>query len=330
MTMQRRHFISLLGGAAAAWPIAARAQSERMRRIAVLFGQPSDVPETQRRLTTFKQGLQQLGWVEGQNVRIDIWWGTGDQERIRRDAAELVALAPDIIFAAGNNAVEALKRATRTVPIVFGSLLDPVGAGVVASLARPGGNITGFTGFEYATSAKWLQLLKELAPTVKRVAVIRDPSNASGIGQWAAIQTVAPALGVELTPISPGDASEMEWAVAEFAKTPNSGLIAAVGGLTTRHNNLIIALAARHQLPAVYPFVYFIKSGGLMSYGPDSAEQYRLAAGYVDRILKGAKPADLPVQAATKFELAINLKTARALGLEVPPMLLARADEVIE
>jgi len=321
----------LLSCAAAIWPLAARAQqSERVRRISVLFGQTSDEPEAQRRIAAFKQGLQQLGWIEGQNVRTDIRWGTSDQERMRRDAAELVALTPDVILAGGNNAVQALKRATRTVPIVFGSLIDPVGAGVVASLARPGGNITGFTGFEYATSAKWLQLLKELAPNVTRVAVFRESGNATGIGQWAAIQTGAPSLGVELSPINPAEASEIERAVTEFAKTPNGGLIVPVGGSSIRHSNLIIALAARHRLPTIYPFRFLVSGGGLMSYGPDSVEQHRLAAGYVDQILKGTKPSDLPVQAAIKYELAINLKTAKTLGLTVPLILQQRADEVIE
>jgi putative ABC transport system substrate-binding protein len=327
----RRRFITLIGSAVAAWPVAAKGQqSERLRSIGVLFFQTPDEDENQRRLTAFKQGLEQLGWIEGRNVRIDYRWGMGNPDRTRRNAAELVALAPDVILTGGFIAVDALQKATRTVPIVFGSLIDPVGGGFVGSLARPGNNTTGFTGFEYATSAKWLQLLKELSPSVTRAAVLRDSTTATGIGQWAAVQTVAPSLGVELIPINPREAGEIERAMAEFAKAPNVGLIVSVGGRSTLHRELIIALAARHRLPAIYPFAFFVRNGGLLSYGPDTIDPFRRAAAYVDRILRGEKPADLPVQAPTKYELVINLKTATALGIEVPPMLLARADEVIE
>src|SRR5262245_11178800 len=324
----RREFITLLGGTAA-WPLVARAQqSSAMRRIGTLFFQSE--PETKERLAAFLQGLEQAGWSEGRNLQIDRRWGMGDAERVRRQAAELVGLIPDVIFSGGFISVQALQKATRTVPIVFGSQIDPVGSGVIASLSRPGGNITGFTGFEYATSAKWLQLLKELAPPVTRVAVLRDSATATGVGQWAAIQTVAPSLGVELIPINPRDAGEFEPAMTAFAKAPHAALIVPVSGYLTLHRDRIIALAARHRLPAIYPYSYFVRGGGLLSYGPDYVDPYRRAASYVDRILRGEKPADLPVQAPTKYELVINLKTARTLGLTVPPMLLARADEVIE
>ena len=328
--MKRREFITLLGGAAAAWPLAARAQQgERMRRIGVLMHLAPDDLEGQSRLAAFLQGLQQLGLTDGRNMRIDTRWGASDADR-RRYAAELVAFAPDVILASTSLAMVALQHATRTVPIVFVNVADPVGAGFVDSLARPGGNVTGFAMFEYSMSGKWLELLKEIAPRVTRVAVIRDPANPAGIGQFAVIQSVAPSFGVELSPVDVRDVGEIERAVTAFARSPNDGLIVTGSALAAVHRNLIVTLAARHRLPAVYPFRFFVTGGGLISYGPDTIDQYRHAAGYVDRILKGEKPADLPVQAPTKYELVINLKTAKALGLDVPPMLLARADEVIE
>jgi putative ABC transport system substrate-binding protein len=328
--MKRREFITLLGGAAAAWPLAARAQqTDRVRRIGVFMNSAADDPEGQARNTAFVQALQQLGWTDGRNARIDTRWGT-DAGSTRKYAAELVALAPDVILASASTATSALQQTTRTVPIVFVTVIDPVGAGYVESLARPGGNLTGFSLFEYGLSGKWLELLKEIAPGVTRVAVIRDTAVGSGVGQYAIIQAVAPSLGVELRPIDMRDAGEIERAVVAFARMPNSGLIIVGAPSAVVHRNLIVTLAARHQLPAVYPLSYFASSGGLMSYGPDSIEPYRRAAGYIDRILKGEKPADLPVQAPTKYELTINLKTAKALGFDVPPSLLARADEVIE
>jgi len=327
----RRKFLATLGGAAATWPLAARAQPrERMRRIGVLMSLAADDPEGQARLTAFVQGLQELGWTDGRNVQIDYRWPAGDAERIRRYAAELAALAPDIILAGGGAVVPSLLQATRAIPIVFTQTPDPVGAGFVESLARPGGNVTGFMLYEYGIGAKWLELLKEIAPHVTRAAVIRDAAIASGIGQWGAIQTAAPSFGVELRPVDVRDASEIERAIAAFARSPNGGLIVAASTLAVVHRDLIVTLAARHKLPAVYPSRFFVRSGGLIFYGPDSVEPHRRAAGCVDRILKGEKPADLPVQAPTKYELVINLKTAKALGLEVPPTLLARADEVIE
>ena len=329
--MKRREFITLLGGAAA-WPLVARAQQpERMRRVGVLMGQAADDPEAQTRVAAFVQGLQELGWSDGRNVRIEIRWPAGDADRARRYAAELVAFAPDVILAPGNFTMGPLLQATRSVPIVFGSIIDPVGAGFVESLARPGGNATGFILFEYAMSAKWLELLKQIAPSVTRVAVIRDPAIPSGVGQWGAIQTAAPSFGVEVSPINVRDDPRgIEGAVATFARASNGGLILTGSALAGLHRNLIITLAARHKLPAVYFERFYIAAGGLMSYGPNLVDQFRRAAGYVDRILRGEKPADLPVQAPTKFELVINLKTAKTLGLEVPPTLLARADEVIE
>jgi putative tryptophan/tyrosine transport system substrate-binding protein len=301
-----------------------------VRRIAVLSSLAADDPETQARHAAFLQGLQQWGWTSGRNVQIDYRWGAGDADRFRKYAAELVALAPDVILATGTPVTAALLQATRTVPIVFAMAPDPVAKGFVASLAQPGGNVTGFTTFDYATSPKWLELLKEIAPHVKQVMVLRDPTIASGIGQLAAILGVASAFGVELRPIGVRDAGEIERAVTAFARSLNGGLIATAGSGTARHRDLIIALAARHKLPAIYFDRPFVATGGLISYGPDMNDQFRRAAGYVDRILKGEKPADLPVQAPTKYELVINLKTARALGLEVPPTLLARADEAIE
>jgi len=329
--MRRRQFIMLIGGAAVVWPLAARAQQgERMRRIGVLMTLSEDDAEGQERMAVFLEGLQQSGWTDGRNVRIDYRWAAGDADRVRRYAGELVALAPDVILTAGGAAVAALQQATRTVPIVFGSVIDPVGAGFVESLARPGGNITGFTVYEYGISGKWLELLKQIAPGVTRAAVLRDPTVASGAGQLGAIQGAAPSFGLELRPIDVHDAGEIERAVAAFARTPNGSLIVTGGALAAGHRGLIIMLAARHRLPAVYPARFFVTSGGLISYGPDRVDQYRRAAGYVDRILKGEKPADLPVQAPNKYDLVINLKTAKALGLTVPPSLLARADEVIE
>jgi putative ABC transport system substrate-binding protein len=329
--MQRREFITLLGSATVAWPLAVRAQQpERMRRIGVLMSVAADDPEGQARLTAFLQGLQQLGWADGRNVRIDIRWGAGDADRYRRYAAELVALAPDVILAASSSALEPLQQATRTVPIVFVTIADPVGAGFINSLARPGGNATGFSQFEYGVIGKWLELLKEIAPGVTRVAVIRDPTISAGAGQFGAIQTAAPSFGVEVNPVNMRDAGEIERAIAGFARSPNGGLILTAGPLGTIHRELIVTLAARHKLPAVYYERYFVIGGGLISYGPHLIDQYQHAAGYVDRILKGEKPADLPVQAPTKYELVINLKTAKALGLTIPPTLLTRADEVIE
>jgi putative ABC transport system substrate-binding protein len=327
----RRRFLATLLGGAVAWPLAVRAQQgEQVRRIGVLMPLAADDPEAQSRVAAFAQGLQQLGWTIGRNVRIDTRWAAGDAERIRKYAAELAALAPDVILAGGGAVVPSLLQATRTVPIVFTQTPDPVGAGFVNSLARPGGNATGFATYEYGISAKWLELLKEIAPRVTRAAVIRDAAIASGTGQWGALQSVAPSFGVELSPVNMRDADEIERAVAAFARSPNGGVILAGSTLAVVHRDLIVTLAARHKLPAVYSGRFFVTAGGLTSYGPDSIDPHRRAARYVDRILKGEKPADLPVQAPTKYELVINLKTARALGLEVPPTLLARADEVIE
>ena len=302
-----------------------------MRRIGVLLAATADDPDYQARIAAFQQGLQQLGWSDGHNVHIDTRWATTKADDIRRHAAELAALAPDVILAGtGTATVAPLLQATRTVPIVFAVVIDPVGAGFVDSLARPGGNATGFTVFEYGMSGKWLELLKQIAPAVTRAAVLRDPTIASGIGQFAAVQAVAPSLGVDLSAVDVRDAGEIERAVTAFARSSNGGLIVTASALATYHRDLLIALAARLQLPAVYPYRFFVTVGGLISYGPNFVEQYRQAAGYVDRILKGEKPAELPVQAATKYELAINLKTAKALGLTVPPAVLARAGEVIE
>jgi putative tryptophan/tyrosine transport system substrate-binding protein len=328
LAMKRREFITLLGSAAA-WPLAARAQQgERMRRVGVLMNTASDDPQSLQRIAAFLQGLQELGWTVGRNMQIDTRWGVGDPERLRTHAAELVALAPDVILTPTAPIVAALQQKSRTVPIVFAGVIDPVGAGVVANLARPGGNATGFAMFEYGISAKWLELLKEISPGVKRVGVLREPTVA-GIGQLAAMQTAAPSLGVELQPIDVSDAGEIERALADFAHTPNGGLIVPLSTSSIAYRALIVALAARHKLPTVYSERFFASGGGLIAYGPDSTD-LRRAASYVDRILKGEKPADLPVQAPTKYELVINLKTAKALGLEVPPTLLARADEVIE
>jgi putative ABC transport system substrate-binding protein len=329
--MKRREFIALLVGATA-WPLAARAQQPGgMRRIGVLMASAADDSENQARMAAFLQGLAQLGWTDGRNIRIDTRWATTNPDDLRRHATELVALAPDVLVAAsGTTTVAPLLQATRTVPIVFVVVIDPVGAGFVASLARPGGNATGFLMFEYGLSGKWLELLKQIAPGVTRAAVLRDPAIASGIGQFAAIQAVAPSLGVELSAVDARDAPEIERAVTAFARSGNGGLIVTASPEATRHRDLIITLAARHRLPAVYPNRYYAADGGLISYGPDMLDQYRRAAGYVDRILKGEKPADLPVQAPTRYELVINLKTAKALGLDIPTTVLSRADEVIE
>jgi putative ABC transport system substrate-binding protein len=329
--MRRRQFITLLGGAAATWPLAAGAQQgERRRRVGVIMPLTEDDPVGQARVAAFLQGLRGSGWINGGNVQIDYRWSAGDDERIRRDSAELVALAPDVVLATGSATVGALLRLTRAIPIVFPIVVDPVGAGFVESLARPGGNATGFTLFEYGLSGKWIELLKEIAPRVTRAAILRDTTIAAGSGQLGAIQSVAPSLGVELNPLGVRDVGEIERAIVSFARAPNSGLIVTGSPLALIHRDLIVALAAQHELPAVYYDRLFITGGGLISYGPDILDQYRRAAGYVDRILKGEKPADLPVQAPTKYELVINLKTAKTLGLTVPPTLLARADEVIE
>ena len=329
--MRRRDFIVLLGGTAATWPLAARAQqTKQMQRIAVLMVMGADDPEGQARVAAFAQGLQQLGWIVGQNVQIDYRWASVNAEELRKYAAELVALKPDVILAHSSSGVASLLQTTHTVPIVFTNVADPVGAGYVDSLARPGGNATGFTVFEYAMGGKWLELLKEIAPHVTRTAVIRDSAIAAGPAEFGAIQAVAPSLGVELRPVDIRDASEMERAITMFAGSPNGGLIVTGSAAATIHRQLIVALATRHQLPAVYYTRYFVTGGGLISYGPDYVDQYRRAATYVDRILKGEKPADLPVQTPTKYQTVINLKTAKAQGLTVPPALLARADEVIE
>jgi putative ABC transport system substrate-binding protein len=328
--LKRRQFITLLGGAAA-WPLTARAQqADRMRRIGVLMNVAADDPDAQGNVTAFLQTLQQLGWAEGRNVRIDIRWAGGDVTEVRRHAADLIALAPDIIVNTGNAAMPPLLQMTSTVPIVFAQVADPVGAGYIDSMARPGGNTTGFLQFEYSLSGKWPDLLKQIAPGVTRVAVLRDPNIPAGIGQFAVIQAVAPSLGMEISAINLRDAGEIEHAVTSFALSANGGLIVTASALSVVHRELIIALAARHRLPTIYYRRYFATLGGLISYGYDVVTQYRGAASYVDRILKGEKPANLPVQAPTRYELAINLKTAKALGLAVPPSLLATADEVIE
>ena len=326
----RRAFIALLGSAVA-WPLAARAQQpDRVRRIGILLPATADDAAMQARVGAFLQALAQLGWTIGHNVRIDTRWATANAAEVRRHAAELAALAPDVILAHAATTVGPLLQATRTVPVVFPAVVDPVGAGFVDSLSRPGGNATGFINFEYSLSGKWLELLKEIAPGLTRVAVLRNAATPSGPGQFAAIQAVAPSLRVEVSPVNVRDAGEIERAVAAFARSSNGGLIVTATPAAQLHHELIFSLAARHKLPAVYPFRYFAVDGGLMSYGPDQIDQYRQAASYVDRILKGEKPADLPVQAPTRYELVINLKTAKALGITVPPSVLARADEVIE
>jgi putative tryptophan/tyrosine transport system substrate-binding protein len=329
--MRRREFMTLLGGGAAAWSLAARAQqSERMRRIGALMNLAADDTESHLRITAFLHGLQQAGWIESRNLAVETRWCAGDPDLARKYASELVALAPDVVLADGGTTVGPLQRATRTVPIVFVNVTDPVGGGFVESLARPGGNTTGFTLFEYAISAKWLELLKEIAPRLTRVAVFRNPVLASGGGQLGAIQAAAPAFGVELRPVDVRDAGEIERAVAAFVRGSNGGLIVTANTSADLHRELIILLASRHRLPAVYPFRYYATGGGLVSYGPDLVDPYRRAAEYVDRILKGEKPVELPVQAPTKYQLVLNLKTAKALGIDVPATVLARADEVIE
>jgi ABC-type uncharacterized transport system substrate-binding protein len=328
--MRRRDFVSLLGGAAAAWPLAARAQQgERVRRIGVLFAAGADDGDLRARHAAFLQRLQQLGWTDSGNLRIDTRFGAGNANNIRRYSAELVSLAPDVILVAGN-AVEQLLQATRAVPIVFVVVPDPVGAGYVDNLSRPGGNVTGFMQFEYSLTAKWLELLKQISPGVTRAAVLRESALPAGIGQFAVIQYVALSVGVEVSPVNVRDAPEIERAIAAFARQPNGGLIITASALAAVRRDLIATLAARHKLPAVYSQRHFVAGGGLISYGADFIDQHRQAAGYVDRILKGEKPADLPVQAPTKYELVINLKTAKALGLDIPATVLARADEVIE
>ncbi len=329
--MKRREFITLLGSAAAAWPLAARAQqTERARRIGILLPAAADDAEYQTRLAAFHQGLALLGWTIGHNLRIDTRWATTNATEIRRHAAELAALAPDVILAHGASTVGPLLEATRTVPIVFPIVVDPVAAGFVDSLARPGGNATGFMSYEYGLSGKWLELLKQIAPGVTRAAVIRDAANPTEQGQFGVIQAAAPSLRVEVTSVNMRDAPEIERAIVAFARSPNGGLIVTASGRATAHRDLIVTLATRHKLPAVYYERSFVTAGGLISYGSNFVDQYRRAAGYADRILKGEQPADLAVQAPTKYELVINLKTAKALGLEIPPTLLARADEVIE
>jgi putative ABC transport system substrate-binding protein len=328
--MRRREFITLIGGAGA-WPLVARAQqADRSRRIGVLTASVASDPDAQARHAALLQGLQQLGWTDGRNVRIEARWAAGNAADLQKHVAELVALAPDVIVASGSASVAPLLQATRTVPVVFVIVPDPVGSGYVTSLARPGGNATGFMMFEYNLSAKWLELLKEIAPAVARAAVLRDPAITAGIGQFAVIQSVAPSVGIDVSAVNLGDVAEIERAIADFAREPNGGLILTASALGTIHRDLIVALAARYKLPAVYVSRYYVAGGGLISYGPDFVDQFRRAAGYVDRILKGEKAADLPVQAPTKYELVINLRTAKALGLTVPPSLLARADEVIE
>jgi putative ABC transport system substrate-binding protein len=325
--MRRRDFIVLLGSAAVTWPFSALAQPERPRNIVMFVSTEAEDPDTQARITAFLQGLQQLGWTDGRNLRIHTRWNASSPDRIRKYLAELAGLEPDIIVATGAATLGPLLQATRTVPIVFLVVPDPVGSGFVESLSRPGGNATGFTQFEYSLSAKWLELLKQIAPSVTRAAVLRDAAMPDGIGQFAVIQSVAPSVGIDVTSINLRDAAEIERAVTAFARSPNGGLVVTSSAFAA---NLIITLAARHRLPAIYYRRVFVTSGGLVSYGPDFIDQFRNVASYIDRILKGEKPADLPVQVPTKYELVINLKTAKALGLTVPPSLLARADEVIE
>jgi putative ABC transport system substrate-binding protein len=327
--MKRREFIGLLG-AATALPLTARAQQPaQIRRIGALMAAAVETDQ-QTGLAVFKEILHQLGWIDGRNVRVEVRWAGGDPATARKDAEELVALPADVILANGQLGLEALLRATRSVPIVFNGTVDPVGSGFIDSLARPGGNATGFVLFEYALAGKWVELLKQIAPTVTRVAVLRDAAFPAGIGQFAVTQSVAPSIGVDVSAINMRDAGQIEQDITKFARSPNGGLILTASALAVFHQKLVVALAAQHKLPAVYHRRYFVTSGGLMSYGPDIDEQYRGAARYVDRILKGEKPADLPVQAPTKYELVINLKTAKALGLSVPQSLLSRADEVIE
>jgi putative tryptophan/tyrosine transport system substrate-binding protein len=329
--MRRREFIAGVGGAAV-WPVVARAQQQRepVRRIGVLMALASDDPEGQARLAAFAQGLQQSGWIIGQNIRIDYRWSGGDADKMRKNAAELVASVPDVILAHSSGAVTPVLQATTSIPVVFALVADPVGAGFVQNLARPGRNATGFTNFEYAMGGKWLELLKEISPRLTRAAVLRESAMVAGPGQYAAIQAVAQSLGVDLRPIDLRDAAEIERDITSFAEALNGGLIITGSPAATVYRDLIVALAARHQLPAIYNSRFYVTGGGLISYGPDYVDQFRSAAFYVDRILKGEKAADLPVQAPTKYALVINLKTAKALGLEIAPRLLAQADEVIE
>jgi len=329
--MRRRDFIILAGGAAATLPLAARAQqAERVRLVGFLEGVSADAPGTNARHAAFLEGLRQLGWIPGRNARIEVRYGGGDEAQTRKYAAELVALAPDVIVTGGSTAPGVMLKSSHTIPIVFVIVPDPVGAGYVKSLSRPGGNATGFMMFEYSLCAKWLELLKEIAPSVTRAAVLRDPAFAAGIGQFAVIQSVAPSVGIEVSPIDLGESAEIEPAIADFAQSSNGGLVVTASAIAATHADLIIAAATRYKLPAVYVQRPQVAAGGLMSYGPNFADQYRRAASYVDRILKGEKPADLPVQAPNKYELGINLKAAKSLGLIVPAALLARADEVIE
>jgi putative ABC transport system substrate-binding protein len=329
--MRRRQFIALLGGAAATWPLAARAQQrEPLRRVAILDPLAPDTPGVQARYTAFLKAFEQLGWTDGRNVQIEVRWAGGDDVKARKYAEELVALAPDVILTSGSVGAEVMLKATRTIPVVFVIVPDPVGSGFVERLSRPGGNATGFMMFEYNLCGKWLELLKEIAPSVTHAAVLRDPTFALGIGQFAVIQAVAPSVGIEVSPIDLREPNQIEHAIATFAQSPNGGIIQAASGIGAVNVNLIITAAARYKLPAVYVQPPFVAAGGLISYGPNFADQYRGAAGYVDRILRGEKPADLPVQAPSKYELAVNLKTAKALGLSVPQSLLARADEVIQ
>ena len=329
--MKRRAFITLLGGAAAGWPLAVRAQQrERVRRIAMLMNGSADDPLSPASVAAFSQGLEKAGWSVGRNIQIEYRWNAGDPSRARRNASELIALAPEVILANASPATAALQEATSVVPVVFVGVIDPVGAGFVEGLARPGGNITGFLVYEYGIGSKWLELLRDVAPRVKRAAVIRDTAIAAGTGLLGAIQTAATQLGVELNAIGVRDAGEIERGITGFARGSDGGLIVTGSGLMFNRRDLIVALAERHRLPTIYNRREYVSAGGLISYGPEFGDQWRLAADYVDRILKGEKPADLPVQAPTKYQLAINLRTAKALGIEVPPMLLARADEVIE
>jgi putative tryptophan/tyrosine transport system substrate-binding protein len=329
--MRRREFLGVLGGGVATWPLTARTQEkERLRRIGALMSLPADDPQTLVRSAAFLQALSERGWAVGRNLQIDFRWATGDADRLRKDANELIALEPEVLLAAATRSLSALQRGTHTIPIVFVQAIDPVGVGNVESLARPGGNTTGFSQFEYGLSGKWLEVLKEIAPNVTRAAVLRDTENPTAGGQLGALQAIAPSLGIDLRPIAARGRATMERALAAFVRDRNGGLVVPGSGSAVSNRKLIIQLAAQLHLPAVYPYRFFVTDGGLISYGPDLIEQYRQAAGYVDRILKGEKPADLPVQAPTKYELVINLKTAKALGLTVPPTLLARADEVIE
>ena len=330
LPLQRRAFIAAVGGAAV-WPLVAQAQQlDSVRRVGVLMNLSENDATGQKFVTAFRQRLKQLGWVDGGNIRIEIWWTAGDPERFRRYAAELVALAPHVILASTTSAVVPLVQATQTLPIIFVGVIDPVGLGIIQSMANPGGNVTGFTLFEYSIAGKWLELLKEIAPQTVRVAVLRDSSIAAGIGQFAAIQVAAAAIGTELSAIDLRDAEGIRRAISSFSGMPNGGLIVTAGPFGANHAAIIAELAGKHGLPSIYPFEYFAKAGGLVSYGPDLSDQYVLAAGYADRILKGEKTANLPVQAPTKYQLSVNAKTARTLGITVPPTVLARADEVIE